>query len=92
QEIEQWWSHEINIASTHEGPLQWLVGGYYYTERADQPVYTVDYDAKWSTTPYQGTCAFLGSCLPGQGRRYDDRPTTHIRDHAIFGQIDWQFA
>ena len=92
QEIEQWWSHEVNIASTHEGPLQWLVGAYYYSERADQPVYTTDADPKWRSTPFQGTCAFLGSCLPGIGRRFDDRPTTHIRDHAFFGQIDWTFA
>jgi iron complex outermembrane receptor protein len=93
QELEQWWSHEVNIASTYDGPLQWLVGGYYYNERAAQPVYTQEYDPKWSTTPYQGLCAFTGGvCPPGTGRRFDDRPITHIRDSAAFGQIDWNFA
>ncbi|MDP9103906.1 MAG: TonB-dependent receptor [Pseudomonadota bacterium] len=93
QELEQWWSHEINIASTNDGPLQWLVGGYYYNERAEQPVYTTDADPAWSTTPYQGTCAFTNNvCQPGIGRRFDDRPVTHIRDQAVFGQVDWNFT
>jgi iron complex outermembrane receptor protein len=101
QELEQWWSHEINIASTYEGPVQWLLGAYYYTERADQPVYTqlpgqTQTAAGMPTAPI-GTCPYTGgasgACLPVfDGRIYDDRPTTHIRDHAFFGQVDWTFA
>ena len=45
------------------------------------------------TTPYQGTCAFTNNvCQPGTGRRFDDRPVTHIRDQAVFGQVDWNFT
>jgi iron complex outermembrane receptor protein len=92
QETEQWWSHEVNITSTYEGPLQWLVGGFYYNERAEQPVYTQEYDAKWTGPTFQGTCPFTSNrCMPGTGRRYDDRPVTHIRDQAVFGQIDYTF-
>ncbi len=29
-------SHEINISSTGDGPLQWLVGAYYYQEQSEQ--------------------------------------------------------
>lgn len=42
-DIETWgrddkdaWSHEINISSTHDGPLQWLLGAYYYQEQYTQ--------------------------------------------------------
>lgn len=30
------WSHEINISSRGDGPLQWLVGAYYYQEQYTQ--------------------------------------------------------
>jgi iron complex outermembrane receptor protein len=32
QENKWWYSHEINLISTDEGPLKWIVGAYYYQE------------------------------------------------------------
>src|SRR3546814_15619181 len=31
-EDPRWYSHEINISSTTDGPLQWIVGAFYYNE------------------------------------------------------------
>jgi iron complex outermembrane recepter protein len=34
-----WYSNEINIISTHDGPLQWVTGLYQYQENYSQPIY-----------------------------------------------------
>ena len=91
QEIERWWSHEINILSTGDGPLQWLVGGYFYNESYDQPVYTQlanesRLDGFVLATPSFG----LAPVNDPLRRIYDDRPHFNIRSRAIFGQIDWK--
>ena len=40
EEKENWFSHELNLASTGDSPLQWIVGAYYYDENYTQPVST----------------------------------------------------
>ena len=89
QEIERWWSHEINIVSTGDAPLQWLVGGYFYNESYDQPVYTQLNDPRLG-----GTVLSLATFAPVASdplqHIYDDRPHFNIRSRAIFGQADWK--
>ncbi|WP_297692489.1 TonB-dependent receptor [Phenylobacterium sp.] len=96
-EALNWISHEINIASTDKGPLQWLAGAYYYDEHYVQPVSTqlMDMGAPITSGPFlANTCAFTGQCpLPaGNNRIYDDRPELTTQSKAVFGQIDWNFA
>ncbi len=38
QENDAFYSHEIDLTSTNDSPLQWIAGGYYYHEHYDQPV------------------------------------------------------
>jgi len=98
QEIERWWSHELNIVSTNDGPFQWLVGGFYYKESYEQPVFTeMAAEAKYNTTVLS-VCA-LGSCpsplsvpLDPSRHVFDNRPHFDLRSRAIFGQVDWEFA
>jgi iron complex outermembrane receptor protein len=37
-EKDSFFSHEIDLASTTGGPLQWIAGAYYYGEHYEQPV------------------------------------------------------
>lgn len=37
-EDDAFYSHELDLTSTGNGPLQWIAGGYYYHEKYDQPV------------------------------------------------------
>jgi len=37
REALSWISHEVNLASTGDGPLQWIAGLYYYSENYVQP-------------------------------------------------------
>jgi iron complex outermembrane receptor protein len=39
-ENRAWFSNEINIISTDDGPLQWVTGIYAYQENYSQPIYT----------------------------------------------------
>ncbi|MGZ6048301.1 MAG: TonB-dependent receptor, partial [Phenylobacterium sp.] len=98
QEKENWFSHELNIASTGDSPLQWIAGAYYYDENYTQPVYTYlpDMGAPVSHGPFltNAVCAFTGGACPqlaGNNRIYDDRPQLEIKSEAVYGQIDWAF-
>ncbi|HEX4711508.1 TonB-dependent receptor [Phenylobacterium sp.] len=103
QENKHWVSHELNLSSSGEGPLQWLGGLYYYKEGVEQPVYT--------TMPGQTQLASSGIVNAGNSvlvngvpvnpgavpadstlRLYDDRPDMHDESYAGFGQVDWKFA
>jgi iron complex outermembrane receptor protein len=91
QEIEEWWSHEINLISTGDGPLQYVIGAYLYHETYSQPVFTQDPDE----ARYGGIIASAvgGLAAPDPLRRvYDDRPHLNLHSKAIFTQIDWQFT
>ncbi|MFC3070647.1 TonB-dependent receptor [Phenylobacterium soli] len=96
QEQENWYSHELNIASTDDGPLQWIGGLYYYDEDYNQPVYTTLVDAQGlGLNLSNAVCTNTGGlcpALPGNNRIYDDRPHLEITSKAVFGQIDWKFA
>jgi iron complex outermembrane receptor protein len=41
-ENESFYSHELNVTSTSNGPLQWIGGLYWYHENYDQPVGAMD--------------------------------------------------
>jgi len=106
EEVEEWWSHEINLVSTGDGPFQYLLGGYYYHETYDQPVSTTQVNESrldgfilnpatgGAAAPVLGQSRVVnGKLLPQTGRKiYDDRPHFNLISRAIFGQIDWQFT
>jgi len=42
-ENRAWFSNEINLISTDDGPLQWVTGIYHYQENYSQPIYVTSY-------------------------------------------------
>jgi len=50
-ENRAWFSNEINIISTDEGPLQWVVGAYAYQENYSQPIYVESFPSIKGTGP-----------------------------------------
>ena len=100
EEKENWFSNELNLASSGSGPFQWIVGAYYYDENYTQPVSTTLLD---QGAPVNPRTFFLptifcgatgGACATpvGQKHIYDDQPQLEIISRAVFGQIDWNFA
>jgi iron complex outermembrane receptor protein len=92
QELNAFWSHEINIISTSPGPFQWVVGGYYYRQHYQQPVYTENPSQPQWDQIFQGTCPATGGvCAPQTDfRRFDNRPSVTNVSYAAFGQVDYK--
>ena len=85
-------SHELNLASTGNGPFQWLLGLYYYKERIIQPVFQALPDQPQLAGPILQITGAPGAGLDFLNRTFDDRPDMKDESYAGFGQIDWKFA
>jgi iron complex outermembrane recepter protein len=86
QEIEEWWSHEVNVISTGDGPFQYVLGAFLYHETYDQPVFTKLVNESRLDGPVAGATA-----LVFDRHIFDNRPHFNLHSQAVFGQIDWQF-
>lgn len=87
-EDKTWKSHEINLSSTHDGSLQWLLGVYQFDEHYDQPYTIYSPDQPEVRTPL---CV---SCAPNpDGIIYQISTTMNKSESfAYFGQLDWAFS
>ncbi|WP_293370344.1 TonB-dependent receptor [Phenylobacterium sp.] len=85
-------SHEINIASTGDSPLQWLGGLYFYQEGIIQPVFQNLPQQTQLTTATPINSVGASNSAAYLNRIYDDRPDMHDTSYAVFGQLDWKFA
>jgi iron complex outermembrane receptor protein len=95
QENKHWISHELNLSSSGDGPLQWLAGAYYYKEGVQQPVFTTLFDqTQLASSGIVPAAPTLTGPVGADTllRPYDDRPEMHDESYAGFGQIDWKFA
>lgn len=97
REYNKFWSHEVNLISTKDGPFQWVAGAYYYKQHYRQPVFTTNPNqTQWNGPFALGNvfCARTNNvCAPGfEFRRFDNRPDIHAESYAVYGQMDWEFA
>nr|MEA2797828.1 iron complex outerrane recepter protein [Phenylobacterium sp.] len=87
-------SHEISLASSGTGALQWIGGLYYYKEGYKQPVFTT----LFNQPQLDGNITPAAAALTGpvgrdfQRRLYDDRPQFEEESYAAYGQVDWKFT
>jgi iron complex outermembrane receptor protein len=97
REYNHFWSHEINLVSTWDNPLQYVLGAYYFHQKYRQPVFTTLHEQpQWNGPPFFLPSVFCaetgGVCAPEtDNRRYDNRPQSEATSWATFGQIDWKF-
>jgi iron complex outermembrane recepter protein len=86
QEDKNWQSHEIQIASTSDSDLQWIVGAYTYNENLYQPFQQKD--------PFNisNTQDFFGSVVDPEGTVYLQEGTLESTAFALFGQVDYQLS
>jgi iron complex outermembrane receptor protein len=95
REYNQFWSHEINIISTWDNPLQYVLGAYYFNQHINQPVFTQLVQQREWNGPFLLPSVFCAStggvCAPETGfRRYDNQPRSEATSYAFFGQLDWK--
>jgi iron complex outermembrane receptor protein len=86
-----WFSHEITVSSTKNGPLQWIAGLYYYNETDNNP--ETDYlpDQSQLASPLYVTT--LTPALPNPSQDaflldYQDR----IQSAAAYAQVDYKLT
>ena len=74
---------EVRLASTHAGPVEWIIGGFYFDKRRD-----VDFD-------YRTTQAFLNQT---NTTAFTDlyyqrfKNFTDISEKAVFGELTYRFS
>jgi len=84
QELPTWWSHEINLTSTTDGPLQWILGAYYYHEH-----YTNPYNFYQPNQPQLQTPVLGAAANPAGGFAYSNYDMV-TKSTAVFGQVDYK--
>ena len=101
-EYEQFFSNELNIASTGQGALQWIGGLYQFHEKYTQPINVNSPDQAQIAAPYSlGT--LIGGLLTGKPvgalqlaaanptrSVYNEYTALAEDSYGVFGQIDWQ--
>jgi iron complex outermembrane recepter protein len=86
-EYPKWYSHEINISSTTEGPLQWIAGAYYYNEKYTGTGSTADF---FLSGPSSLRTPILGAAPNPLGIWSTGNYDLTTESKAVFGQVDWQ--
>ncbi len=86
-EYPRWYSHEINFSSTTDGPVQWIVGGYYYHEQYTGTGSTADF---FEVGPSTLRNPILGAAPNPQQFWSTGNYRLTTESTAGFGQVDWQ--
>ena len=96
QEEVWWFSNELNFSSTHDGPVQWLLGVYQYREGSNYRLSDARFpdDARFETpillAPATAPTATVAAA-PNPLRRYAVGESENRNEsYAAFGQVDWQ--
>ncbi len=95
-EDKKFWSNELNLSSTSDGPLQWIVGLYSYREKFRQPITLYAPGQAQIETPRIGVATTPGflflPAAPNPDRvvylSFGDLDT---KATAAFGQVDYAF-
>jgi iron complex outermembrane receptor protein len=95
QEEVWWFSNEINIASTTDGPVQWLLGAYQFREGSNYRLSDARFpdDARFETPILFSATAPTSTvpAAPNPLRRYAVGESENKNEsYAAFGQVDWQ--
>jgi len=97
EELNGFWSDELNFISTGDSPLQWVAGVYQFYQHYQQPVTAENLEQPQYKQPLgipSILCGFTGGvCAPIQNSMwFDNRPDVQDQSYAAYGQIDWKFA
>lgn len=92
-EDNRWTSHEINISSSGNGPLQWLGGLYYFKEWYHNPQVSSSVNQRGIYSPTGAPVGNpLGSAANPKGELYHFDYDMTTRSMAAYGQVDWKIV
>ena len=93
-ENQDQFSQELQLASTGSGPLQWLVGAFFFTEDADRRSTICNDNFQSFTfspfaTGYSGDCPGFGITSPTGEQGFSVGGDIESTSYAVFAQIDY---
>jgi iron complex outermembrane recepter protein len=102
QELNGFFSNEVNFISTGSGPFQWVAGAYQFFQHYRQPVTSengsqpqLESGIDCLTGP--GNSAYPGGITPGtcpatnpSAEYFNNRPSVSDQSYAVFGQVDYK--
>lgn len=88
-EDQKWYSHEFNISSSGDGPLQWIAGAYYYNQDYTGTGSTADF---YLVGPSSLQTPILGAARNPEGTWSTGNYSLTTESKAVFGQIDYQMT
>jgi iron complex outermembrane receptor protein len=97
QELNGFWSDEVNFISTGDSPLQWVAGLYQFYQSYQQPVSAEDLEQPQLNGPFGAPAALCaqtgGVCAPETLYRwFDNRPAVKDQSYAGYGQLDYKIT
>lgn len=87
------WTQELRLASTGNGPFQWVFGGFYSNvkRKYEQRLPTPGYDAFIDAALGAGVSAAVSNGFPADSPYNADIPYS-IKQQAVFGEASYQFG
>ncbi len=84
-------TQEVRLASTNDGPFQWLVGAFYATNERDyaQRLPTPGYAAFVDASEGAGTSAAVSNGFPNLDSPFNSDLSYELDQYAIFGELNW---
>ncbi|MGH6786553.1 MAG: TonB-dependent receptor [Novosphingobium sp.] len=88
------WSQELRLASNGDGPVQWVVGGFYtnidrfYRQRLPTPGYQAATDVRFGA----GTSAAVANGFPDLNSPYNADLPYDIEQLALFGELSYDLT
>ena len=94
QEDKEYYSNEINLISTHDGPFQWILGLYQYHEQVYQFAGVNAPNQPQLDQPRLSATATAAQLGPANPDRVLQNAGAYLDAdaHAVFGQIDYSFS
>lgn len=96
-ENQDQFTQEVQLSSNSDGPLQWIVGGFFFTEEADRRS-TICNDDFQSFTRAPGAAGFNGSCQgfgvisPTGQEGFSSGGDIESTSYAVFTQLDYSLT
>ena len=88
-ELNRWFSHELTFSSTSSGPIQWIVGGYYFNEHYINPI-TVTADPRQVQLLGQLGGISVNPTPQPDFALYTANYDMHTKSEAVYGQATWK--
>jgi iron complex outermembrane receptor protein len=90
REDNRWFSHELTLSSTGDGPLQWIAGVYYYDQNYHDPITVGLKQQAQVATPITATGA-LAAANPSRNWYYTSYEL-ETKSTAVYGQVDYKLT